>query len=110
VAPALVERVSSLRLVIAYLEGMILRALGSGRSRVTLTRQGTGPLNAHSCGSGRALRARLFRRRSRARSGRRGGGRDGLPRLFGCRTAMITRALIRCRGARLSAVYAATCS
>jgi hypothetical protein len=39
-----------------------------------------------------------------------GGGRDGPPRLFGCRAAMIARALFRCRGARLSVAYAVTCS
>jgi hypothetical protein len=37
VVPALVEWVLSLKLVIAYLDGIILRALGSGYSTVTLT-------------------------------------------------------------------------
>jgi hypothetical protein len=56
---------------------------------VTLTRGGTVPLNGCGRGSGRARRARLFRRRSRARSGRHGGGRDGTPRPFAVMIARV---------------------
>jgi hypothetical protein len=93
VVPALAERVSRPLISNRTLRGTdFFRALGSIRVRVTLTWQGTGPLKAHSRGCGRALWARLFRRRHRARNGRRGGGRDGPPRPFGCRAVMIARA------------------
>jgi hypothetical protein len=75
--------------------------------------KGPGRFNAHSRGCNRAPRARLFRRRNRARSGRRGGRRDGPPRPLDRRVVMIARARalsLRRSGARPSVADVAACS
>jgi hypothetical protein len=70
--PALVGQSRDHWLVVIPFEGCIFRALGSGHVRVTLLGKGPSHFNAYERGRGRVLRARLFKRRSRARSGRRG--------------------------------------